>query len=147
MTLSELNQLSREAFVAAMGWVFEYSPWIAEQAWAARAARQPQPQAGVLGTHRDPRGGRPGSRLYRDALRGGGAEGVSVLSLLVPQPSFGTHYALGIGKKPHAQGQYQKARGYNQNGLYDPGLFSDEHTFDLISGWGQRYEPKVGEIP
>lgn len=36
MTLSQLNQLSLEAFVDAVGWAFEHSPWIAEQAWASR---------------------------------------------------------------------------------------------------------------
>jgi OHCU decarboxylase len=36
MTLGEINQLPREAFVKAVGWVFEHSPWIAEQAWATR---------------------------------------------------------------------------------------------------------------
>lgn len=36
MTLSQLNQLSLEAFVDAVGWVFEHSPWIARQAWATQ---------------------------------------------------------------------------------------------------------------
>ncbi len=36
MTLDEINQLSREAFVEAVGWVFEHSPWIAAQAWESR---------------------------------------------------------------------------------------------------------------
>ncbi|MCX7783411.1 MAG: 2-oxo-4-hydroxy-4-carboxy-5-ureidoimidazoline decarboxylase [Meiothermus sp.] len=36
MTLAKLNQLSREAFVEAVGWVFEHSPWIAAQAWEHR---------------------------------------------------------------------------------------------------------------
>ncbi|GIW24142.1 2-oxo-4-hydroxy-4-carboxy-5-ureidoimidazoline decarboxylase [Meiothermus sp.] len=36
MTLAEINQLSREAFVEAVGWVFEHSPWIAAQAWESR---------------------------------------------------------------------------------------------------------------
>ena len=31
MTLAELNALDRDAFVAAIGWVFEQSPWVAEQ--------------------------------------------------------------------------------------------------------------------
>jgi 2-oxo-4-hydroxy-4-carboxy-5-ureidoimidazoline decarboxylase len=35
-TLSELNACSREDFVAALANIFEYSPWIAEQAAAAR---------------------------------------------------------------------------------------------------------------
>ncbi|RDI95444.1 2-oxo-4-hydroxy-4-carboxy-5-ureidoimidazoline decarboxylase [Meiothermus sp. QL-1] len=36
MTLDELNQLSREAFVARVGFVFEDSPWVADRAWAER---------------------------------------------------------------------------------------------------------------
>jgi 2-oxo-4-hydroxy-4-carboxy-5-ureidoimidazoline decarboxylase len=34
--LSDLNVCGRDAFVAALGNVFEYSPWIAEQAGLAR---------------------------------------------------------------------------------------------------------------
>ena len=36
MTLGELNALHRPAFVAAIGWVFERSPWVAERAWEVR---------------------------------------------------------------------------------------------------------------
>lgn len=35
-TIDELNSLRREAFVRAVGPVFEHSPWIAEVAWAKR---------------------------------------------------------------------------------------------------------------
>ena len=35
-TLAELNSADKPAFVAALGWVFEGSPWVAERAWAAR---------------------------------------------------------------------------------------------------------------
>ena len=35
-TLSALSSADRAAFVAALGGVFEHSPWIAEAAWAAR---------------------------------------------------------------------------------------------------------------
>jgi OHCU decarboxylase len=35
-TLRELNDSDRTSFVAAVGWVFEDSPWVAERAWAAR---------------------------------------------------------------------------------------------------------------
>lgn len=33
MTIDELNALSREQFIAAVGCVFEHSPWVAERAW------------------------------------------------------------------------------------------------------------------
>lgn len=36
MTLTELNAKDRRAFVEAVGWVFEDSPWVAERAWDKR---------------------------------------------------------------------------------------------------------------
>jgi len=36
MTLAELNALDRNGFVAALGGVFEHSPWIAEAVWPQR---------------------------------------------------------------------------------------------------------------
>jgi OHCU decarboxylase len=36
VTLDELNGAGREAFVAAVGFAFESSPWIAEAAWKRR---------------------------------------------------------------------------------------------------------------
>jgi len=36
MTIEALNSLDREAFAAAIGWVFENSPWVAERAWSGR---------------------------------------------------------------------------------------------------------------
>ena len=36
MKLAELNAATREEFTAALGPVFEHSPWIAAEAWAAR---------------------------------------------------------------------------------------------------------------
>ncbi len=36
LSLDAVNGLSREAFVAAFGAVFERAPWVAEAAWAAR---------------------------------------------------------------------------------------------------------------
>jgi len=36
MTVADLNALDVAHFVAAIGWVFEHSPWVAERAWAAR---------------------------------------------------------------------------------------------------------------
>jgi 2-oxo-4-hydroxy-4-carboxy-5-ureidoimidazoline decarboxylase len=36
MTLHELNTADRIAFVAALGWIFEDSPWVAERAWDQR---------------------------------------------------------------------------------------------------------------
>ena len=36
MTLSELNRADLPAFVEAVGWVFEHSPWVASRVWAKR---------------------------------------------------------------------------------------------------------------
>ena len=36
MTVAELSALDRAAFVDAIGWVFEHSPWVAERAWPRR---------------------------------------------------------------------------------------------------------------
>lgn len=36
LTIHELNGMKREQFAAALGWVFEQSPWVAERAFAAR---------------------------------------------------------------------------------------------------------------
>ena len=36
MTLADLNACDRDAFVDALGWVFEHSPWVAERAWRRR---------------------------------------------------------------------------------------------------------------
>jgi len=36
MTLSELNAMDREAFVAAFGGIFEDASWVARRAWDSR---------------------------------------------------------------------------------------------------------------
>ena len=36
MTIDEINALDQEAFVAALGSLFEGSPWIAAEAWRGR---------------------------------------------------------------------------------------------------------------
>jgi len=36
MRIDEINALSQVAFVDALGWVFEHSPWVAERAWERR---------------------------------------------------------------------------------------------------------------
>lgn len=37
MTIEDLNSMDRDSFVAAVGWVFEHSPWVAERAWPKRS--------------------------------------------------------------------------------------------------------------
>jgi 2-oxo-4-hydroxy-4-carboxy-5-ureidoimidazoline decarboxylase len=36
MTIEEVNSLSCAQFVAAIGWVFEHSPWVAQRTWKRR---------------------------------------------------------------------------------------------------------------
>ena len=36
MTIAELNAMPCDAFTAALGWIFEDSPWVAEQTWTHR---------------------------------------------------------------------------------------------------------------
>ncbi len=36
MTLAEVNTMDRDSFAAAVGWVYEHSPWVAERAWDRR---------------------------------------------------------------------------------------------------------------
>jgi 2-oxo-4-hydroxy-4-carboxy-5-ureidoimidazoline decarboxylase len=36
LSLAQLNALDREGFVSQIGWVYEHSPWVAEQAWEHR---------------------------------------------------------------------------------------------------------------
>jgi len=36
MTLAELNAMPQPAFTEALGWIFEHSPWVAEQASRSR---------------------------------------------------------------------------------------------------------------
>jgi 2-oxo-4-hydroxy-4-carboxy-5-ureidoimidazoline decarboxylase len=39
LSISEINQMDRTAFTAALGHLFEHSPWVAEEAWAHRPFR------------------------------------------------------------------------------------------------------------
>jgi OHCU decarboxylase len=36
MTTADLNSMDQQSFVAALGWIFEDSPWVAERAFFAR---------------------------------------------------------------------------------------------------------------
>src|SRR3984885_10781839 len=41
MTLAELNRADRTAFVAALGHLFEHSPWVVERTWPRRPFADP----------------------------------------------------------------------------------------------------------
>ena len=69
MTLADLNASDRDGFAAAIGWVFEHSPWAAERAWRRRpfgsldellsalvaevSAAHPEEQLALLRAHPD----------------------------------------------------------------------------------------------
>jgi OHCU decarboxylase len=72
MTFAELNSADRAAFVEAVGWVFEHSPWVAERAWESR------PFADLDALH---------SEMVRQVERAGSAE---QLALLRAHPDLGT---------------------------------------------------------
>jgi 2-oxo-4-hydroxy-4-carboxy-5-ureidoimidazoline decarboxylase len=40
LTLAELNRCDRAAFTAALGHLFEHSPWVAEETWLRRPFRE-----------------------------------------------------------------------------------------------------------
>ena len=42
MTIGDLNTLDRSAFTAALGHLFEHSPWVAEETWPRRPFRDAQ---------------------------------------------------------------------------------------------------------
>jgi 2-oxo-4-hydroxy-4-carboxy-5-ureidoimidazoline decarboxylase len=42
MTIAELNASDRDAFVEALGRIFEDSPWVAERAWSRRPFASPE---------------------------------------------------------------------------------------------------------
>jgi 2-oxo-4-hydroxy-4-carboxy-5-ureidoimidazoline decarboxylase len=69
MTLEDLNASDRDGFVAAIGWIFEHSPWAAARAWSHRpfgsldalhramvaevSAARPEEQLALLCAHPD----------------------------------------------------------------------------------------------
>ncbi len=79
MTLAELNGASRDAFVGAVGWVFEHSPWVAGRAWERR------PFASVAILHETM------TRVVADADRS------EQLGLLRAHPDLGTRFRAGGG--------------------------------------------------
>ena len=36
LSLAELNKMDRSSFASRIGWVYEHSPWVAEEAWQHR---------------------------------------------------------------------------------------------------------------
>jgi 2-oxo-4-hydroxy-4-carboxy-5-ureidoimidazoline decarboxylase len=48
MTIDELNSLPREAFVGALGGIYEHSPWVAERAWDQRPFASIEALHGVM---------------------------------------------------------------------------------------------------
>ena len=72
MTVGDLNALDRADFIAALGWIFEDSPWVAERTWTAR------PFVNVDALH---------SAMIRQLMRANREE---QLALLCAHPDLGT---------------------------------------------------------
>jgi len=105
MTLADLNSLERAEFVAAIGWVFEHSPWVAERAWEAR------PFANVEELHQ---------ALVEQVERGLPEE---QLALLRAHPDLGTRARVseassaeqaGVGLDQLTQAEFERLRGLNE---------------------------------
>lgn len=105
MTIADLNSLDREQFVAAIGWVFEHSPWVAERAWEAR------PFASVDGLH----------RAMVDRVERALPE--EQLALLRAHPDLGTRARVsdassaeqaGAGLDQLTQAEFERLREFNQ---------------------------------
>jgi 2-oxo-4-hydroxy-4-carboxy-5-ureidoimidazoline decarboxylase len=105
MTIANLNSLERAEFVAAIGWVFEHSPWVAERAWDAR------PFASVEELHQ---------AMVDQVERGLPAE---QLALLRAHPDLGTRARVseassaeqaGAGLDQLTPAEFERLRGLNE---------------------------------
>jgi len=105
MTIADLNSLERAEFVAAIGWVFEHSPWVAERAWEAR------PFANVEGLHQ---------ALVEQVERGLPEE---QLALLRSHPDLGTRARVSEASSAEQAGaeldqltqiEFERLRGLNE---------------------------------
>ncbi|SFB57672.1 2-oxo-4-hydroxy-4-carboxy-5-ureidoimidazoline decarboxylase [Cohnella sp. OV330] len=76
MSLSVINELDREQFAAALGSVFEHSPWVAESAWSGR------PYASVGALH----------EAMMDVVRGSPKD--RLIAFLRAHPDLGTRLAV-----------------------------------------------------
>lgn len=105
MTIEDLNSLERAEFIAAIGWVFEHSAWVAERAWNAR------PFANVEALHR---------ALVNEVERSLPKE---QLALLRAHPDLGTRARVseassaeqaGAGLDQLTQAEFERLRRLNQ---------------------------------
>ena len=103
-TIAQLNSLPRDQFVAAIGWVFEHSPWVADRAWALRPFR------GLNHLH----------EVMRQEVERGSRE--QKLTLLCAHPDLGTRARIseastgeqsGAGLDRLTAEEYQRIRGLN----------------------------------
>lgn len=74
--LSDLNELDRDAFVRALGGIFEHSPWVAEGSWNAR------PFASIAALH----------EAMTEVVRSSPEE--TIVALLRAHPDLGTRLAV-----------------------------------------------------
>ena len=84
--MAEINRLDRAGFVAAVGWVFEDSPWVAERSWPRR------PFADVASMHDVM------TQQVRDASRG------EQLALLRAHPDLGARARMTVASEGEQTG-------------------------------------------
>ncbi|HEV3198901.1 MAG TPA: 2-oxo-4-hydroxy-4-carboxy-5-ureidoimidazoline decarboxylase [Bryobacteraceae bacterium] len=111
MTIEAINSMPRAAFVEALGWVFEHSPWVAERAWERR------PFANIDALHSAMRD--EVERATRDEQ----------LALLRAHPDLGTRLRVSAASQSE-----QAGAGFDQ---LEPGLF--EHLQHLNSEYREKF--------
>ncbi len=116
LTLERVNAMTPQAFLTALGGVFEYSPWIAERAFAAR------PFASVAGLH----------EAMVDAVRRAPRE--RQLALLNAHPELAGKEAQ-AGALTSSSTAEQASAGLNA-------LSREE--MDTLASWNRAYREKFG---
>ena len=126
MTLTELNAKDRRAFVEAVGWVFEESPWVAERAWEQR------PFASLDALH-DVMTGIVASATYEEQITLLRAHPELGTVRLKPDPTGGT---TGVGSQMSVASQRE------QSGAGLDTLTRDEH--ERLTALNTAYREKFG---
>lgn len=116
MTLADLNAAPKDAFVAALGHLFEHSPWVAEEGWAKK------PFASRESLH----------RTLCDVVAAASCE--RQLALIRAHPDLAGRLAQ-LGQLTAASTREQASAGLNQLTPAEWGQFQDLN---------QRYKAKFG---
>jgi len=111
MTIEAVNSLTRPAFVEALGWVFEHSPWVADRAW------ERHPFANAEDLH----------AAMRDVVESATRE--EQLALLRAHPDLGTRLRISAASQSE-----QAGAGFDH---LEPDLF--EHLQHLNSEYREKF--------